>query len=107
MIITGAYGLVLAAMAYVPNVSYVAAFRQMSIPLGAILGVWPADGGKWQAAGDRWDCASPLATCDLPPANHVSSQSNAGGQSYFRSSFSMRATARSSSFMAVAMENRT
>ena len=38
-IITGAYGLVLASMAYVTNVSYVAAFRQMSIPLGALLGI--------------------------------------------------------------------
>ena len=37
--ITGAYGLVLASMAYVTNVSYVAAFRQMSIPLGALLGI--------------------------------------------------------------------
>jgi drug/metabolite transporter (DMT)-like permease len=33
------YGLVLASMAYVRNVSYVAAFRQLSIPLGAILGM--------------------------------------------------------------------
>lgn len=39
-IITGAYGLVLASMAYVTNVSYVAAFRQMSIPLGALLGIF-------------------------------------------------------------------
>ena len=39
-VITGAYGLVLASMAYVSNVSYVAAFRQMSIPLGALLGIW-------------------------------------------------------------------
>ena len=31
------YGLVLASMNYVTNVSYVAAFRQLSIPLGAIL----------------------------------------------------------------------
>ena len=39
LVITSAYGLVLASMAYVSNVSYVAAFRQMSIPLGALLGI--------------------------------------------------------------------
>jgi drug/metabolite transporter (DMT)-like permease len=33
------YSLVLLAMAYVPDVSYVVAFRQLSIPLGALLGV--------------------------------------------------------------------
>lgn len=33
------YGLVLAAMNYVTNVSYVAAFRQLSIPIGAIFGM--------------------------------------------------------------------
>ncbi len=33
------YGLVLAAMNYVTNVSYIAAFRQLSIPLGAIFGM--------------------------------------------------------------------
>jgi drug/metabolite transporter (DMT)-like permease len=33
------YGLVLAAMNYVTNVSYVAAFRQLSVPLSAILGI--------------------------------------------------------------------
>ena len=33
------YGLVLASMAYVTNVSYVAAFRQLSIPIGAVLGL--------------------------------------------------------------------
>ena len=38
-IIMAAYGLVLASMAYVTNVSYVAAFRQMSIPIGAVLGL--------------------------------------------------------------------
>ena len=37
-LITGAYGLVLAAMAFTANVSYIAAFRQLSIPLGAFLG---------------------------------------------------------------------
>ena len=39
LIITGTYGLVLAAMAYTTNVSYLAAFRQLSIPLGALLGI--------------------------------------------------------------------
>jgi drug/metabolite transporter (DMT)-like permease len=39
LIITGTYGLVLAAMAFVTNVSYLAAFRELSIPLGALLGV--------------------------------------------------------------------
>lgn len=33
------FGLVLLAMAYVTNVSYVAAFRQVSIPIGAALGM--------------------------------------------------------------------
>ena len=33
------YGIVLVAMNYVSNISYVAAFRQLSIPLGAILGM--------------------------------------------------------------------
>ena len=33
------YGLVLIAMAFASNVSYVVGFRQLSIPLGAILGV--------------------------------------------------------------------
>ena len=33
------YGLVLASMNFVTNVSYVAAFRQLSIPLGAIFGM--------------------------------------------------------------------
>lgn len=39
VVIMATYGLVLAAMAYVSNVSYVAAFRQLSIPIGAILGL--------------------------------------------------------------------
>ncbi len=47
IIITATYGLVLAAMAYVTDVSYVAAFRQLSIPLGALAGIFlqkePAD----------------------------------------------------------------
>ena len=34
-----AYGLALTAMAFVNNVSYVAAFRQLSIPIGAGLGI--------------------------------------------------------------------
>jgi drug/metabolite transporter (DMT)-like permease len=34
-----AYGLTLTAMAYVSNVSYVVAFRQISIPLGVLLGI--------------------------------------------------------------------
>lgn len=38
-VILGAYGLVLASMTYVTNVSYVAAFRQLSIPIGAVLGL--------------------------------------------------------------------
>jgi drug/metabolite transporter (DMT)-like permease len=33
------YGFVLASMNYVTNISYVAAFRQLSIPLGAIFGM--------------------------------------------------------------------
>lgn len=39
VVIMSTYGLVLAAMAYVSNVSYVAAFRQLSIPIGAVLGL--------------------------------------------------------------------
>lgn len=39
VIIMAAYGLVLVSMAYARNVSYVAAFRQLSIPIGAILGL--------------------------------------------------------------------
>ena len=38
-VITGTYSLVLLAMAYVSNVSYVIAFRQLSIPMGAALGI--------------------------------------------------------------------
>ncbi|HNS33376.1 MAG TPA: EamA family transporter, partial [bacterium] len=37
--IFGTYGLVLVSMAFVKNVSYVAAFRQLSIPIGAFLGM--------------------------------------------------------------------
>ena len=39
LLITVTYGLVLSAMAYVTNVSYLAAFRQLSIPLGAVFGI--------------------------------------------------------------------
>jgi len=39
VVIMATYGLVLTSMAYVSNVSYVAAFRQLSIPIGAILGI--------------------------------------------------------------------
>jgi drug/metabolite transporter (DMT)-like permease len=38
-IIMSTYGLVLASMAHVANVSYVAAFRQLSIPIGAFFGI--------------------------------------------------------------------
>jgi len=34
------YGMALVSMAFVSNVSYVVAFRQLSIPLGAVLGVF-------------------------------------------------------------------
>jgi drug/metabolite transporter (DMT)-like permease len=39
LLILGTYGLVLAGMQYANNVSYIAAFRQLSIPLGASLGI--------------------------------------------------------------------
>jgi drug/metabolite transporter (DMT)-like permease len=39
LVITATYGLVLLAMGYVSNVSYVSAFRQLSIPIGAALGM--------------------------------------------------------------------
>lgn len=39
IVMMATYGLVLAAMAYVRDVSYVAAFRQLSIPIGAMLGM--------------------------------------------------------------------
>jgi drug/metabolite transporter (DMT)-like permease len=38
-LIAAGYGLALAAMAFVSNVSYVVAFRQVSIPMGAALGI--------------------------------------------------------------------
>lgn len=41
VIVMATYGLVLASMAYVTDVSYVVAFRQLSIPIGALMGfVW-------------------------------------------------------------------
>jgi drug/metabolite transporter (DMT)-like permease len=33
------YGIVLAAMAYAKNVSYIVAFRQLSLPIGVFLGL--------------------------------------------------------------------
>jgi drug/metabolite transporter (DMT)-like permease len=39
LIIAMAYSLVLGGMAFASNVSYIAAFRQLSIPLGAMLGI--------------------------------------------------------------------
>jgi drug/metabolite transporter (DMT)-like permease len=39
LLIISTYGLVLASMAYASNVSYIAAFRQLSIPLGASMGI--------------------------------------------------------------------
>ena len=55
LIITGTYTLVLAAMAFVSNVSYLAAFRQLSIPIGAWLGFMiqkePATGPRLAGVG--------------------------------------------------------
>lgn len=42
LIITLTYGIALAALAFVKDVSYANAFRQLSIPLGALLGMWLA-----------------------------------------------------------------
>jgi uncharacterized membrane protein len=39
VLIISTYGMVLASMAYASNVSYIAAFRQLSIPLGASMGI--------------------------------------------------------------------
>jgi len=39
VLLAGGYALVLVSMAFVANVSYVVAFRQVSIPLGAALGI--------------------------------------------------------------------
>lgn len=39
VIIAATYGTVLVAMAFVSNVSYLAAFRELSIPIGALLGI--------------------------------------------------------------------
>ncbi len=40
LLITLTYGMVLLSMAHVTNVSYVSAFRQISIPIGAALGIF-------------------------------------------------------------------
>lgn len=40
LIIVTTYGLVQASFSFVSNVSYAAAFRQLSIPLGVFLGLW-------------------------------------------------------------------
>lgn len=49
------YTLVLVAMGFVRNVSYIVAFRQLSIPLGALVGVWvlqePKYALKWTGVG--------------------------------------------------------
>jgi drug/metabolite transporter (DMT)-like permease len=42
IVITVTYGIALAALAFVKDVSYANAFRQLSIPLGALLGMWLA-----------------------------------------------------------------
>ena len=39
LILSASYGLILLSMPYVSNVSYVVAFRQLSIPIGAILAI--------------------------------------------------------------------
>ena len=39
VVISGTYALVLTSMAFVENVSYVVAFRQLSVPIGAVLGM--------------------------------------------------------------------
>jgi uncharacterized membrane protein len=39
VIINLTYGLVLIAMAFVTNIAYLAAFRELSIPIGAVLGI--------------------------------------------------------------------
>ena len=39
LINTAGYSMVLVAMAFASNISYIAAFRQLSIPLGAALGI--------------------------------------------------------------------
>jgi drug/metabolite transporter (DMT)-like permease len=42
LMMTVTYGIALAALAFVKDVSYANAFRQLSIPLGALLGMWLA-----------------------------------------------------------------
>ena len=55
IIIMFTYGLVLVAMAYVTQISYLAAFRELSIPIGALLGITlqkePAPAPKNDRAG--------------------------------------------------------
>lgn len=55
VLMTTTYGLVLWAMAYITNISYIAAFRQLSIPLGALAGILiqkePAPPPKWLGIG--------------------------------------------------------
>jgi drug/metabolite transporter (DMT)-like permease len=43
LMISATYGLTLAALAFVNDVSYANAFRQLSIPLGALLGIMLAN----------------------------------------------------------------
>jgi drug/metabolite transporter (DMT)-like permease len=49
------YALVLGAMAFVSDVSYVVGFRQLSVPLGALVGVYllgePGPPAKWVGVG--------------------------------------------------------
>lgn len=40
LILSASYGLILLSMPYVTNVSYVVAFRQLSIPMGATMGIF-------------------------------------------------------------------
>ena len=40
MFSSSAYALILLAMGFVTNVSYIQAFRQMSLPLGVLAGVF-------------------------------------------------------------------
>ena len=48
IVIMATYGLVLASMAYVRNVSYVSAFRQLSIPIGALFGLALANESRYR-----------------------------------------------------------
>lgn len=51
LMVLSTYGLVLIAMAYTEDVSYLVALRQASIPLGALLGVFWL---KETLSGFRW-----------------------------------------------------